>query len=301
MADVRRHHKADDADGSPADPDSTGAVTAGSAASRRGPGLRADCTRCFALCCVLPAFSASAEFAFDKPPDRPCPNLRADFACSIHDRLRPEGFAGCAAYDCFGAGQRVSQTTFGGEDWRRSPMVARQMATVFPVVRALHELLWYLDEARGLRPHRDLADALARTADETEELAGRDPQTLMALDLTAYRDRVNRLLVRASRDARIGAGRERFDLRGADLVGHDLSGRDLRAANMRGALLVGTNLRGADLAKADLTGADLRGADLRGTDLGESLFLVQAQLDSARGDAATTLPPFCTTPAHWQD
>ncbi|HEY6597232.1 MAG TPA: pentapeptide repeat-containing protein, partial [Asanoa sp.] len=35
--------------------------------------LRADCTRCVGLCCVAPAFSASADFAIDKPAGRPCP------------------------------------------------------------------------------------------------------------------------------------------------------------------------------------------------------------------------------------
>ncbi|RQX15913.1 oxetanocin A resistance protein, partial [Micromonospora arida] len=37
--------------------------------------LRADCGRCFGLCCVVPAFAASADFAIDKPAGSPCPNL----------------------------------------------------------------------------------------------------------------------------------------------------------------------------------------------------------------------------------
>ena len=95
-----------------------------------GPGgrrldLRADCGRCFGLCCVAPAFSASADFAIDKAAGRPCPNLRPDFRCGIHDRLSgSEGFPGCTAYDCFGAGQKVAQVTFGGQDWRRTPRTA---------------------------------------------------------------------------------------------------------------------------------------------------------------------------------
>ena len=46
------------------------------------------------------------------------------------------------AYDCFGAGQHVVQVTFGGRE-REAAMFA-----VLPVVRALHELLWYLAEVR---------------------------------------------------------------------------------------------------------------------------------------------------------
>ena len=86
--------------------------------------LRADCAQCFALCCVGPLFTRSSEFAIDKPAGRPCPHLADDHHCSIHDRLQDEGFSGCAAYDCFGAGQRLAQRTFGGRDWRTHREVA---------------------------------------------------------------------------------------------------------------------------------------------------------------------------------
>ena len=109
--------------------------------------LRADCSRCAGLCCVAPAFTASADFAIDKPAGHACPHLRGDFRCGIHDRLRPAGFAGCGVYDCFGAGQRVVQHTFQGEDWRRSSRRAEEMFTAFNRMRGLHELLWYLAEA----------------------------------------------------------------------------------------------------------------------------------------------------------
>ena len=66
--------------------------------------LRADCARCFGLCCVAPAFAASADFAIDKPAGQACPHLAGDFRCGIHDELRPRGFPGCTVYDCFGAG-----------------------------------------------------------------------------------------------------------------------------------------------------------------------------------------------------
>ncbi|MGW3479266.1 pentapeptide repeat-containing protein, partial [Streptomyces althioticus] len=61
----------------------------------------------------------------------------------------------------------------------------------------------------------------------------------------------------------------------------------------------GLRVVGADLRDADLIGADLRGADLAGADLTGALFLTQAQLNAARGDAATTLPPSLERPAHW--
>src|SRR4051812_13802483 len=106
--------------------------------------LRADCANCAALCCVAPAFAASADFAVDKPAGMPCPNLRDDDLCGIHDRLRDRGFPGCAVFDCFGAGQHVTQGTFAGRSWRESPELAGAMFAVLPVMRQLHEMLWHL-------------------------------------------------------------------------------------------------------------------------------------------------------------
>jgi uncharacterized protein YjbI with pentapeptide repeats len=261
--------------------------------------LRADCRRCAGLCCVAPAFAASADFAIDKPAGRPCPNLRPDFRCGIHDRLRPEGFPGCAAYDCFGAGQQVVQVTFGGRDWRRTPEIATQMFEAFAVMRQLHELLWHLTEALTLPPARPLHGALGRALEETDRLTAHGPDALVALDLAAHRRDVNALLVRASELVRARARRRRVDHGGADLVGADLRGADLRAASLRGALLVGADLCRADLRVADLTGADLRGADLSGADLTGAIFLTQAQLDTARGDHTTRLPRSRGRPTHW--
>jgi uncharacterized protein YjbI with pentapeptide repeats len=249
------------------------------------------------LCCVVPAFTASADFALDKPAGRPCPNLRADFRCGIHDRLRQNGFPGCAAYDCFGAGQKVAQDTFGGEDWRRAPQIAVRMFAVFPVMRHLHELLWYLSEALALRPARSMRDELRRALDETERLTRLHPDELERLDVAAVRGDANALLLRASELARAETlGPDRW---GADLIGAWLAGADLRGANLRGARLIGADLRRADLRLADLTGADLRGADLAGADLTGTIFLTQSQIDAASGDAATRLPAPLGRPRHW--
>jgi uncharacterized protein YjbI with pentapeptide repeats len=261
--------------------------------------LRADCGRCAALCCVGPAFSASAEFAIDKPAGQPCPHLTPGFRCSIHDRLRPSGFAGCAAFDCLGAGQQVVQVTFGGRDWRAEPEIGPEMFETFAVMRRLHQLLWHLNEALALRPAGQLARAVDEAYSATERLTGCRPDELVALDLEAHHGQVNEVLLRVSEHVRERAGRRGPDLRGADLAGRDMRTTALAGASLRGALLIGADLRGADLSWADLTGADLRGADLAGADLAESLFLGQQQLDSACGDSRTTLPTRLSRPAHW--
>ena len=261
--------------------------------------LRADCENCFALCCVAPAFSASADFAVDKAAGRPCPNLRQDFRCGIHTRLRDSGFKGCTVYDCFGAGQKVSQLTFAGQDWRRAPHSARQMFAVFPVVRDLQELLHYLTEALALPAAAALRGELAQALERTGELTRGSADELLALDVAAIRRDVNTLLLQSSELARAAVKGRKKDHRGADLIGARLKGADLRGANLRGAYLIGADLSGADLRRADLIGADLRDADLRGADLTGSIFLIQSQLQAAKGDIRTRLPPALTRPVHW--
>jgi len=264
--------------------------------SDRRRALRADCARCFALCCVAPTFARSADFAFDKPAGEPCRHL-GGFACTVHDRLRDLGMPGCTTYDCFGAGQHVAQGTFGGRDWREHPETAGPMFRVLGVMRALHEMLWLLAEARALPAAAPLHGDLDAAYDATSRLTDEPPAALEALDVDAHRRGVADLLRRAGGLAR--AGLDGPDHRAADLAGRRLRGADLRGADLRGALLVGADLRGADLRLADVTGADLRGADVSGTDLTETLFLSQQQANAARGDAGTRLPPGLDRPVHW--
>ncbi|GAA0229237.1 pentapeptide repeat-containing protein [Saccharothrix mutabilis subsp. mutabilis] len=259
--------------------------------------LRADCERCFGLCCVVPAFAKSADFAVDKPARTPCRNLGTDFRCGIHDSLRQRGFPGCTVYDCFGAGQQVAQVTFEGRSWRDAPESAELMFDVFPVMRELHELLWYLTQAIAL-DQRDLRPRLEEARREVEALTAERPEVLARLDVGPRWRAVAALLEQASDQARRHV-KGRKAKRGADLIGKKLAGAHLRGADLRGAYLIGADLRGADLREADLIGADLRGANLAGADLTGALFVTQVQLDGAQGDAATKLPPDVTRPTRW--
>ncbi|WP_346623689.1 pentapeptide repeat-containing protein [Blastococcus montanus] len=260
--------------------------------------LRADCSRCAGLCCVAPEFAASADFAIDKPAGTPCRHLGEDFRCGVHATLRDRGFPGCTVFDCFGAGQQITQATFGGRTWRETPELARAQFAVLPVMRQLHEMLWHLTEAVSLPAAAPLHAELHAVRDRIERLTGGTPEQLTALDVGAQRGPVGELLGRVSDLVR--AGTRARDRRGADLVGRDLRRTDLRGASLRGAYLIGADLRGADLGTADLLGADLRAADVRGADLGRCLFLTQPQVSAARGDAATRIPAAVRRPAHWR-
>lgn len=258
--------------------------------------LRADCANCFGLCCVALPFTASSDFAFDKEAGAPCVNLLTDHRCGIHGSLRERGFTGCTVFDCLGAGQKVSRVVFGGRGWRDDPDVADRMFRAFPVVRALHELLWYLADALGRPAARPVHAELRAAADKIDRLTRSGAEALAEVDLAVLREEANVLLPRASELVR-GAGRPEY--RGRDLIGAKLRGADLSGANLRGACLIGADLSGADLRLADLIGADLRGANLAGADLRDCLYLTQFQVNAANGDAGTRLPSVLSRPDHW--
>ncbi len=293
--------------------------------------LGADCANCFGLCCVALAFTKSADFPFDKPAGDPCTNLDEHDGCRIHPQLRDRGFKGCTVFDCFGAGQKVSRQTFAGPSWRDDPATREAMFSTFPLVRRLHELLWYLDEAITL-----VARARARTHDgehapaaepgrtpaatpdpapwlaafeHVRHLTDGTPDELAALDVDAEYDAARALLVQASEAARasVPAPPRRSRAKGptlepgSDLMGAALAGADLRGRTLRGSIAIAADLRGADLDRCDLLGVDLRDANLAGADLSGAIYLTQMQVNSARGDAATRLPEGFARPSHWAD
>ncbi|WP_139488135.1 pentapeptide repeat-containing protein [Brevibacillus dissolubilis] len=277
--------------------------------------LQGDCEKCFGLCCVALRFSASEGFPVDKDAGQPCLNLQPDFRCSVHQSLSKRGLKGCITFDCFGAGQKVSQDTFAGQDWQKNPDTSNQMYQSLLKMMQLHELLWYLTEALTLRAAQSIHGEIQSMIEATERLTNLSADELVKLDVTMHRATVNTVLVQTSELVRTearraqkartggarngGGGRKKQIGRGADLIGADLRKEDLRGANLRGAYLIAANLRGTDLRGADFIGADFRDADLRGADLSKSIFLTQSQLNAAKGDASTRIPAALTRPEHW--
>jgi len=269
--------------------------------------LRGDCEKCFGLCCIALYFSASEGFPIDKDAGKPCINLQFDFNCSVHKNLRKQGLKGCTAYDCFGAGQKVAQVTYGGHDWRQIPESAKQMFEVFLIMRQLHEMLWYLTQALTLEPACPIKAELSLMLNETQCITRLSTDSLIGLDVTTHQDKVNELLLYTSELVRTKVcGGEKTPSsgkgasnRGPDLIGVDLRRKNLRGANLRGACLIAADLRGIDLSGTDLIGADLRDADLRGTNLIDCIFLTQAQINTARGDDLTKLPISLVHPTYW--
>lgn len=263
--------------------------------------LKADCENCFALCCVALPYAKGADFALDKGAGMTCPNLQSDYRCGIHTKLRKTGFRGCAVYECFGAGQKVSQLTYEGNDWCNNPEIAPEMFNVFPVMQQLHEMLYYLNEALKLEAARPIYTELEAAYEATDSLTDLNPGGIISLNVPEHRAMVNNLLLRTSELVRAkfsGKGTRKLG-RGTDLIGAKLRGADLKGANLRGALMIAADLREADLRMSDFIGADLRDANLSGTNLKGGIFLTQAQVNSANGSHDTKLPSHLKIPDHW--
>ena len=112
--------------------------------------LKPDCTSCAALCCVVFAFDKSESFGIDKGAGEVCPNLSECGACKIFEERESRGFRGCIAYDCFGAGQRVTQEVFAGRSWREDTGLKKRMGDALSVMRQVHEQLLLLAAAENL-------------------------------------------------------------------------------------------------------------------------------------------------------
>jgi uncharacterized protein YjbI with pentapeptide repeats len=269
--------------------------------------LRINCEKCFGFCCVALYFSASEGFPTNKEAGKPCLNLKSDFTCKIHKNLRKKGLKGCTAYDCFGAGQKVAQVTYVGQDWQKAPEVAEEMFEVFLIMRQLHEMLWYLTQAANVQTEEKVKTKLNSLISEMNNITQSTPEVIIKLDVEAYRDKVNYLLKQTSEAVRNkvlkgqkSSLKHKKTIAGrADFFGANLKKISLRGADLRGAFLIAANLSENDLTGADLIGADLRDADLSGTNLENAIFVTQAQINTAKGNASTKLPKGITRPMHW--
>ncbi|MDN4525998.1 pentapeptide repeat-containing protein [Fictibacillus fluitans] len=259
--------------------------------------LKADCEQCFGLCCVALPFAKSADFALNKDSGTPCPNLQQNFMCGIHQNLREKGFKGCTVYDCFGAGQKVSLSTYKGLDWRNDNKRAQEMFDVFPVMQQLHEMLYYLKEARNREETQSIKTELQDCYETIESLTNMKPEALLLLDVQAHRSQVNGLLLRTSELVR--KEQNRAKKKSTSFLGAKLRKADLKGSDFRGALLIAADLREADLRRCDWIGADIRDADLSGADVRGSIFLTQIQVNAAKGNRKTKLPPHVKQPEHW--
>lgn len=163
---------------------------------------RSDCARCAALCCIAYPADDMPGFAACKDAGEPCPKLGKDGNCTIYERRAEEGFAGCIRYECFGAGQHVVQTLFGGRDWRDDPALLAPAIASFLAMRPVSDCAYLVETALASDPPsqsrgalEDLQAELVAIAASTETLRdtrriGRAQKAIRDLYATLARDRL---------------------------------------------------------------------------------------------------------------
>jgi hypothetical protein len=157
--------------------------------------LRADCARCAGLCCVVHAFYSIQGFAFDKPAHSACRHLTLGNRCAIHRGLASRGFPGCVGFDCYGAGQRVTQEICSGTSWRTSDERAvRELFSAYASCLELHRLMAMLVLAEAtLSPPFDARLRLKRQ--HLEELCRSAEARNGTLDLATLQDEIRELVM----------------------------------------------------------------------------------------------------------
>lgn len=277
--------------------------------------LKPDCQNCFGLCCVALYFSKHDGFPTDKQAGVPCPNLAQDYTCIIHENLSEQGLKGCISYECFGAGQQVSQVTYGGgQGWKAQGAdhsSSDQMFNVFLIMKQLHEMCWYLYESLSYDIPNALADDVQYLLNETEKATLTSPDELQNFDLFVHHTKVSTLINKVtefvqinlhqilSKTSSFNENKILKTKQKRDFIGANLTKKELRCADLRGCLLIAANFQGADLCGTNFIGADLRDANLRGANLTQSLFLTQPQINGAKGNKSTQLPANLSRPVHW--
>ncbi len=251
--------------------------------------LTIDCQKCCGLCCIALYCTKTDGFPYDKVAGTPCKNLLSDFRCHSHHELIERKLKGCLSYDCFGAGQKVTQIIYKGEDWRKSPHCRQQMFEVFHIVTQLHQVLWYLLETYRMSNNQKMQEDIRTLIRKNEHMTTLSPNEILMLDIESYRKSVNTILkgINTSQPKKVDYMGKNF--KRANLDGKDFSMSFLIMANLEGCSLKGTNF----------LGADLRDTNIQNTDLSESIFLTQMQVNAARGNKATQLPKHLTKPTTW--
>lgn len=153
-----------------------------------------NCDSCSALCCVAPDIWRSKSFAFEKPAGIRCQHLASDYRCRIHDDLSVQGLQGCVDYQCYGAGQKVTKQIFGSATWLSHPELAERIFRTYFIVKSLHELLSYLNEATEMCPDPAVCSKIAKLCLKLESLTTAGEEALYGADIGDHKKRVQILI-----------------------------------------------------------------------------------------------------------
>lgn len=254
--------------------------------------LKIDCAKCCGLCCIALYCSKTDGFPADKVAGVPCKNLLSDYKCLIHNDLYKKNMKGCLSYECFGAGQKVTQHIYKNSSWKNSNINKQKMFDVFTTIFQLHQMLWYLLEAINLCEDNQKSE-IDNLIIENENITTKSTDEILNFDIEKYRQKVN-LILKSIVDQY-----DKFKSGTLNYIGKNFKNKDFDGKNFSMSLLIGSNFNGCSFNKASFLGADMRDANLKNADLSGSIFLTQMQINSAKGNSNTKLPSHISRPKTW--
>ncbi|MCM0650049.1 pentapeptide repeat-containing protein [Clostridium swellfunianum] len=261
--------------------------------------LKVDCTKCSALCCTALFFSKIDGFPENKKAGKPCTKLENDYRCKIHHELEKFNMKGCIGYDCFGAGQHVTQCIYKGETWQTSEEKSKEIFDVFVIIFQLYQIRYFLEESKIIIPAKELWSDIENLIHENEALCNSTPQSILDIDIESYRNKANIILKQVSYFI-IKSFKNINNKMVTELLGKNFKKRNMSGLDLSMKLLIASNFDSCIFDGTIFLGADTRDANFSNADLREAVFLTQGQINSAKGNRSTKLPKHLDYPVTWK-
>lgn len=261
--------------------------------------LKGDCEKCSGLCCTALFFSKGDGFPENKGAGKPCSKLDKNYRCKIHHELKERHLKGCIGYDCFGAGQHVTQNLYQRETWQTLKEQSQEIFDVFIMIAQLFQIRYFLEESILIVQSKALLNDIQGLIDENEALCNATPQAILDIDINRYRSKVNITLKQVC-DYVLKPFKGSHNKLITGFIGKNFSSRDMSGLDLSMKLLIAANFDGCIFNGAVFLGADTRDANFSNADLREAVFLTQGQINSAKGNRNAKLPPYLAYPVTWE-
>ena len=261
--------------------------------------LKSDCTQCSGLCCTALFFSKMDGFPENKITGKPCSNLQKNYQCKIHGELEKKKMKGCIGYDCFGAGQHVTQSIYSGQTWQDKPKQAKEIFDVYIVVYQLYQIRYFLLESMALFPAKILRSKIKPLIQENEIICNCEPQDIIKFNLENYRNKANVFLKQVCSLLQKSLCTENKKCPEV-LIGKSFQNKDFRGLDLSTKLLIAANFNNCVFDGTIFLGADTRDTDFSNADLRDAVFLSQGQINVAKGNRNTKLPQYLDHPFTWR-
>ncbi|AKL96061.1 hypothetical protein CACET_c26160 [Clostridium aceticum] len=261
--------------------------------------FKVDCSKCSGLCCTALFFSKIDGFPENKKAGKPCTKLQSDYRCKIHHELEKRNMKGCIGYDCFGAGQHVTQYIYKGETWQTSQEQSEEIFDVFVIIFQLYQMRYFLEESKIIIPAKELWSDIQNLINENEALCNSTPQSIRDIDIESYRNKVNIILKQVCNYIiKFFKDSDNKDI--TEFLGRNFKKRDMSGLDLGMKLLIASNFDSCIFDGTVFLGADTRDTNFSNSDLREAVFLTQRQINSAKGNRKTKLPGHLDYPVTWK-